>query len=547
MYKTIFSIYNGITISKDKQYPRPLEIKSRRGNISSMKSALFQKVKTLSQLRQTIRKLKKEGKKIVLCHGVFDLIHPGHIRHLTSAKKYGDILVITVTADKYIKKGPGRPIFQEALRAEVLSSLNMVDFVAILNSESAVEAIKALKPDYYVKGPDYKSRKKRSKIPQKLIDETQALQVFGGKTVFTDDIVFSSSKLISEYLSVYPKKTKEYLDDLKNRYSADYITDRLSTLENLKIIVIGDSIIDQYHYCFPVGKSSKEPLIVHQFMIDENFAGGVLATANHLASLTKNIHLVSLLGTKKSFEKFILKHLKTNITPKFFYRTDTSTTVKRRYLDRFTQQKLFQISYLNDDPIEPILEKKINKYLKVEIKKFDFVIVNDFGHGLLTEKLIRTICHEAKYLALNVQSNSANYGFNVITKYPRADFVCIDEHEIRLAAHDKYSDLRFLIKKIYKKMKSTLMIITRGSNGSLSYTEKGGFYETPALTDKVVDRVGAGDALFSIASPCAYKTLETEIIPFIGNVAGALQIQIVGHRKSIEFATMVKFINRLLI
>lgn len=526
----------------------PLVFFLRRGNISSMKSAYLQKIKTLSELRQILKKQKKEGKKIVLCHGVFDLIHPGHIRHLTSAKKYGDILVITVTADKYIKKGPGRPIFQEALRAEVLSSLNMVDFVAILNSESAVEAIKALKPDFYVKGPDYKSRKKTPNIPQKLIEETKALEVSGGKIVFTDDnIVFSSSKLISDYLSVYPQKTKEYLEDFKIRYSSDDITDRLSKLDNLKIIVIGDSIIDQYHYCFPVGKSSKEPIIVHQFMNDENFAGGVLATANHLASLSKNIHLVSLLGTKKSYENFILKHLKTNITPKFFYRSVSGTTVKRRYLDGFTQQKLFQISYLNDDPIEPVLEKKINKYLKAEIKKYDLVIVNDFGHGLLTEKLIRTICHESKYLALNVQSNSANYGFNVITKYPRADFVCIDEHEIRLAAHDKYSDLRFLIKKIYKKMKSTLMIITRGPKGALSYTEKGGFYETPALTDKIVDRVGAGDALFSITSPCAYKKMETEIIPFIGNVAGALQIQIVGHRKSIEFETMVKFINRLLI
>lgn len=512
-----------------------------------MKSAHIQKIKTLSQLRQIIRKLKKEGKKIVLCHGVFDLIHPGHIRHLTSAKKYGDILVITVTADKYIKKGPGRPVFQEALRAEVLSCLNMVDFAAILNSESAVEAIKALKPDYYVKGPDYKNRKKRSNIPQKLIDETQALEESGGKIVFTDDLVFSSSKLISDYLSVYPQKTKEYLDDLKNRYSADYITGRLSEIENLKIIVIGDAIIDQYHYCFPVGKSSKEPLIVHQFMDDENFAGGVLATANHLASLSKNIHLVSLLGTKKSYENFILKHLKTNITPKFFFRTDAGTTVKRRYLDGLTQQKLFQISYLKDDSIEPILEKKINKYLKAEIKKYDFVLVNDFGHGLLTEKLIRTICHEAKYLALNVQSNSANYGFNVITKYPRADFVCIDEHEMRLAVHDKYSDLKLLIKKIYKKMKSSLMIITRGPKGSLSYTEKGGYCETPALTERVVDRVGAGDALFSMTSPCAYNNIEPEIIPFIGNIAGALQIQIVGHRKSIEFVDMVKFINRLLI
>ena len=140
------------------------------------------------------------------------------------------------------------------------------------------------------------------------------------------------------------------------------------------------------------------------------------------------------------------------------------------------------------------------KYLKDHIKKFDLVVVNDFGHGLMTKKIIRFVCGKANYLALNVQANSANYGYNVITKYPHADFVCIDEQEIRLATHDKTGDVQNLIKKIYRKLRCKQIMVTRGNEGTVSYGSQG-FLQTPSLTDKVVDRVGAGDALFAITSP----------------------------------------------
>jgi len=505
-----------------------------------------EKIKTLKELGKIVRKLKKEGKKIVHCHGVFDLIHPGHIRHLSSAKKYGDILVVTITADEYVKKGPGRPIFKEDLRAEFLAALVHVDFVAINNSESAEEAIKKLKPDFYVKGPDYKDRKVPKGIPTKLTGEQEAIISVGGKLLYTDDIIFSSSKLINDYLESYPPKLKEFLSNFKSKYSADFIVEKLMTLAQLKILVVGDAIIDQYDFCLPMGKSSKEPIIVHKHIFEESYLGGALATANNVASLCKSVNILSVLGKKQSFESFILKKLKPEVIPTFFFRDDADTIIKRRFVDASTKQKLFQISMIKDDFIPEKVEKKILAYLKREINKFDLVIVNDFGHGMLTDRIIRSLCRKAKYLALNVQANSANYGFNIITKYSRADYVCIDEQELRLATHDKYSALEKLIKRIFKKMNCRDIIVTRGAEGSLSYSKDSGFIEVPSMTQRIVDRMGAGDTLFAITSPCVYARFDKEIVPFLGNVAGAIKVQNIGNRDTAGLAEITKFITRLL-
>ena len=106
-----------------------------------------------------IRK-KFEKKKIILAHGTFDFFHYGHLKHFKKAKKKADILVVSLTADKFIKKGPGRPIYNEKNRAEIISSFEFVDFVVVVNSFSGVEVINSLKPDFYSKGIEYKNKSK---------------------------------------------------------------------------------------------------------------------------------------------------------------------------------------------------------------------------------------------------------------------------------------------------------------------------------------------------------------------------------------------------
>jgi len=192
------------------------------------------------------------------------------------------------------------------------------------------------------------------------------------------------------------------------------------------------------------------------------------------------------------------------------------------------------------------LEKKICDYLNRHLKDFDMVLVADFGHGMLTSEIIRTVCEKAKFLAVNVQTNSSNIGFNVITKFPRADFICIDEPEIRLAMQDKTSALEDLTLKISKRMKCGNVIITRGHRGSLTYSRKDGFSEIPVLSKEVLDRVGAGDAFFSFAAPCVCVGQPMELVGFIGNAVGAMKVLIVGNRESVDPISLRKYIAALL-
>lgn len=502
------------------------------------------KIKSVSEAAKLIRQLKRNGKKVVQCHGVFDLLHPGHIRHFQSAKKFGDTLIVSITADKYVRRGPGRPVFNENIRAEVLAALEVVDYVSIIHEPTAISFLKKIRPDFYAKGPDYRAKDKD--VTRKIYDEERAIKSVGGELVFTDDETYSSSKLINTHLDTYAPQTKKYLSHLGRKYSIEDVQAVFSKAREMSVLVIGDAIIDQYHYCAPMGKSSKEPIVANRYMSNESFAGGVLATANHMAEIACKVDLITLLGVKATWEPFIRRNLARNVRAKFILRPNTGTIIKRRYVLQTPPRKLFEVCYLNDTNIDKATEGATATQLSKILHKVDVVVVNDFGHGFLTPRLIDQICRQAKVLALNVQTNSANAGFNLVTKYPRADLVCVDEVELRYAMHNRNGDIKMIAKQVQAQMNSRFLITTRGANGSLIYDNTGGFTDTPALTDKVVDAVGAGDALFAYTAPCFAAGAPADMLGFIGNVVGALAVQIVGNRQAVEMPDVIKFATRLL-
>ncbi len=510
-----------------------------------MKRNIYSKIKTINELSKVLTTLRKNGKKIVHCHGVFDLLHPGHIKYFESAKKKGDILAVTITKDQYVNKGPGRPIFNENLRAESVSAIECVDYVAINEWPTAVEAIKKLKPHFYVKGSDYARRE--TDVTGKIYEEEEAIKSVGGMIHFTDDITFSSSSLINTYFSPYPDEAKDFFQKFKKKYSPQDTINILKKIENVKVLIIGDVIIDEYHYCIGMGKTPKDNIIATKYLNEETFAGGVLAAANHLSGFCKKINLVTLIGNTNDYKDFIVNHLESNIKTNFYYRKDAPTVVKRRFVDPNFLTKLFEICYLDDTTYLPkTIENKICNYLHSHLSDFDVVIVTDFGHGLITPQIVKILCKEANFLAINVQTNSANIGFNLITKFSRADYVCIDEPEIRLASHDRFSDVEKLILNISKKLNCEKIIITRGHKGSLAYSKKEGFSEIPVFSKKIVDRIGAGDAYFSITSPCVFNNNPMDVVGFIGNAVGAMKVLIVGNRSHIEPIPLFKYISTLL-
>lgn len=501
------------------------------------------KIVSLDELEKRVGEFKKQGKKVVQCHGVFDLLHPGHILHFEAAKREGDVLIVTLTKDEYVGKGPGRPVFNQRLRAESIASLGCVDFVALNEWPIAVETIKKLKPDVYAKGADYENP--QDDLTGKIRDEEEAVRAGGGRIHFTHEVTFSSTEILNRHYMVYPDQAQVYLENFRKKYKVPEIIDRLKGLEDLKVLVIGDTIIDEYHYCQPMGKSPKESIVASKYLREEAFAGGILACANHTAGFCGNVQVVSVLGKENSQEDFILDHLKPHIKTKFFYRDDAPTIIKRRYVWDPFLVKLFEVVFLDDRPLPEKTEKQVASHLEKVLGQYDMVIVTDYGHGFLTPGLIELICKKARFLAVNTQTNSANTGYNTIGKYPRADYVCIDEPEMRLAHQDKFGDLKDLILKTAKDLNCQYVTVTRGHLGSLTYSKEDGFFETPIFSKEIVDRVGAGDAFLAVTAPCVAKKVPSDLLGFIGNTVGALAVRIVGNRTAVEPVPLFKFITAL--
>lgn len=509
-----------------------------------MQAIINQKVKTLDELSEIIQQLKRKGKRVVHCHGVFDLLHPGHIRYFHAAKREGDVLVVTLTQDRYVGKGPGRPVFNQQLRLESIAALECVDYVALNEWPTAVETIQKIRPDVYVKGKEYEKRE--DDITGEIYNEEEAVCAVGGRIHFTDEITFSSTELLNTHFHVFPEEAKDFLNRFRSKYSSKEIVQRLKDLSKLRILVIGDTIIDEYHYCEGMGKSPKDSIVTTRFTGEERFAGGVLATANHVADFCKDVRLVTCLGTENNHEEFILGHLKPNIQPEFFYRDDAPTIVKRRFVDRSFLTKMFQVCFLNDIPLPKHIEDEVCECLGENLKDYDLVITSDFGHGFIGQNIVDILSQESRFLAVNTQTNSANTGYNLITKYPRADYICIDEPEIRLAMSSKFGDIKELMNKVSDKINCKNVTVTRGHSGSITYSGNGEFHEIPVLSHDVVDRVGAGDAYLSITSPCVAMGYPMDMVGFIGNAVGALAVLIVCNRSSVEQVTLFKFITTLL-
>ncbi len=502
------------------------------------------KVRSLAELSEVMEEARRLGKRIALCHGVFDLLHPGHILHFKQAREKGDILVVTVTPDRFVKKGPGRPVFREGLRLTTIAALGDVDYVALNEWPSAVETIKRLKPHVYVKGSDYASP--TNDFTGRIVDEENAVKSVGGEIFFTDGEAFSSSHLINRFFSDYPDQTRAYLEAFRRRYGAQEILGRLKGLSDLRALVVGEAILDQYCYCIPMGKSPKETIVSTRFTTEEHFAGGSLAIANHLAGFCREVSLVTVLGEDAAQMEFIRSKLKPNVQLEAIRAHDRPSIIKRRYLEPSFLTKMFEVQYLDDTPLPEELEEKVQSRMGRLLEGSDFLVAADFGHGLMTPNLRRFVSSSGKFLALNTQSNSANLGFNPVTKYRRADFVCIDEPELKLAAQTKYGDLTPLVAEVRGRLDAQCILVSRGANGSVIFPAAGSVVETPALAVKVVDRTGAGDALFSVASACMFQGFPIDMVGFIGNCVGALAVEIVGNREPVDPVLLYKFITSVL-
>ncbi len=502
-------------------------------------------VLSLDQLLETLNKLRSEGPlKVVHCHGVFDLVHIGHIRHLEAAKRLGDLLIVTVTPDEFVNKGPSRPIFPDTQRAEALGALACVDYVAINRWPTSIETISMLKPNLYVKGQEY--RQEAQDITGKIGEEIAAVRAQGGEVAFTNEIVHSSTQLIQDHLSPLDPLLRAFVSEFQSQHSFEDVKRYIDGASKLKVLVVGETIIDEYQYCDVIGKSSKEPTLVAKRTDLERFAGGILAVANHVADFCDQVSMLTVLGQTNPMQAFVESHLHPKVESHFVMRDDGPTIIKRRFVDRYLFQKLFELYDLNDVELNDHDNQVLCQSLEELLPQHDVVIVVDYGHGFLSQRAIQLLCEKSKFLAVNTQCNAGNQGYHTISHYERANFVVTTEKELRLEARSRGGDLKEVIHQVAKRLAYDNVCITLGKHGCLVFNSREGFVEAPALTDRVVDRIGAGDAFLAVAALCAAQKAPLPIIGLAGNAAGAQAVATVCNLEPVRRMTLLRHLQALL-
>ena len=505
-----------------------------------MKKKIFE----LKELSKICFNLKKNKKKISLCHGVFDLLHPGHINHFQQAKEGSDILIVSVTSDKNVIKGPGKPYFTEKLRLDSLAALEVIDFVVLSEHKSAVNIIKNLKPTYYVKGSDYKNS--NEDVTGKITSEVKEVKKHGGNIIFTSGKVFSSSKIINKEF-FYNDEQNKFFRKLKQRYNNQTIIKYVDKLLNFNPLIIGESIIDEYVFCNPIGKSGKETYMVLQKEKTEKYLGGVLSMAQNLSIFVKKLNLLTSLGTIESHKKKIINELKKNINLSYILKKNSPTILKKRFLESIDNTKLLGIYSISNEEYSKYEEENlIKKFQKIK-RNVDLIILSDYGHGFFSNKIRNEINKLKMFKAINVQVNSSSIGYNTISKYKKADLVLMNEKELRHELRDKISNHIDLIKKLQKIIKCKYIAITRGKKGATIFSTKTKkSIQVPAFARNVVDKVGAGDTLYPILSLCLKGKIPMDLSLFLASISAAINSENYASKYTLNKIYFKKFIEHCL-
>lgn len=500
------------------------------------------KIVTFEQLKDI--RAAHPNKKIVHCHGVFDLFHYGHLLHLQSAKEHGDILVVTVTPDQFVNKGPGRPHYTESKRIQVLAALEIVDHIALNQTPKAIEAILALKPDVYIKGPDYKN--KEADRSGGIKEEENAVNSVGGKLAFTNDQVESSSQLINRYMGLWDSKQQEVLETLRTNVGLESAIKEIDALSELKILVVGEPIVDTYVFCRPDSLSSKSPTVSASYLYQEDYTGGSLAIANHLASMGCKVSLLMTHGGEDYFRELLKSNMNPSIDIKDHVLHGIPTPRKTRYMIPFRSQRIFELQNVKADQWIKHNPRLFNWDFQELAREHDIVIMADFGHGLFESDVLRTVKKIETFKALNVQTNSGNFGFNLFTKHESYDYLSIDERECRIALQDRLSPIEELAPKVASYLEDKATSVTLGTEGSMYFDEMGESYRCPTFFKDVVDSTGAGDAYFALTSALVYMQTPQTLIPFLGNCCAGLKTMILGNKHSVSKSDLVRTVTGLL-
>ncbi len=501
-----------------------------------------QKILSFAEAPAVFDQLRTAGQTLVQCHGTFDLLHPGHFYHLEEAKALGDVLVVTVTGSKYVNKGPGRPYFNDQLRAKSLAALACVDYVVVVPHVAAVEAIECVKPAIYCKGREYADPE--SDVTGNIHDDLKTVEKYGGKVAYVGSVVFSSSKLLNQHIDHLPERIKEFCRELSSTCSPENFRDAVNAFAELKILLIGDIIFDRYSYVTVQGLTSKASIVSTRYLYDDLQPGGTIAVYRHLKQFTPHVRMISLAGTEDWSRAELRKHLAED--DDLVVRSEHFTSIiKHRYVSPLSEgkelTKYFSVNYIDDQPPAPEQVDAVLRTIEKEISRVDLVVVADFGHGVMQNAVRDFVQAKAGFLALNCQTNSNNHGFNIINRqYHRVNCFSLDQTEMLLATGRRHIDFRAELEKLKETFSSEYAWLTRGSVETLGLKTGEKPCACLPLEAEVTDTVGAGDAFFAVAAMAARKNYSNPLATFMGQLAGAQAVKFVGNTLSVSKAVLLK-------
>lgn len=486
--------------------------------MTKAEQSLFErKIKTPQQLSELLGPPPRH-QKVIMCHGTFDLVHPGHIRHLIYAKSKAQILIASLTSDAFIEKANHRPFVPQELRAMNLAALEVVDYVVIDFNAKPLENLRIIKPDYFAKGYEYS----QAGIHPKTLEEKEVVESYGGELLFTPgDIVYSSSAIIE---TSPPNLAHHKLGSLMDAVGITFrqLREVAGSLGGTKVHVVGDTIVDSYTYCMLIGGNTKTPTFSVKFDRQVDFVGGAGIVSKHMKAANADVTFTTVLGND-SLKDYVLKDLDTHGIRCNAVIDPTRPT---------TQKNLFTAGgyrLLKVDSVDnrSISEKIVNEFAThVACTKADAVVFSDFRHGIFNGSTIPQLTKAIPDGPFKVADSQVATRWGNILDFQGFDLITPNEREARFALGDQDSIVRPLALDLYRKAGCKYLILKLGERGIITYRAPDpnvrSFFTIDSFAEHVVDAVGAGDALLAYSTLALTVTKDPLIASILGSVAAAL-------------------------
>ncbi len=474
------------------------------------------KIVTLPRLRTLRSGLADEGLTLVQCHGCFDIVHPGHVRHLKYAARQGDRLVVSITADAFVNKGPGRPMFPHDLRAENMAALEFVDFVLVHHEETAAGLLGEVRPDIYIKGAEYASNN-----DPRFEEERAIVERHGGRVVFSSpDVVFSSTSIVRSIkensgsrLDGTPLAQLAQQHDL----STAMIRDVLGRASGKRVVVVGESIIDVYQHCQWPLAASEHPMLSLRPTETQRFDGGAAVIAKHLASLGQRPLLCTPLDDDEQSKAFLAR-MEADGVEVVAIPCDHPLPHKTRYV--VGRDKVMKIDSSTRYAMEPRHVAGAIDRLRRE-ERIDAMVVADFGLGFLSDGLAGQIIAGLRDRAGIVLGDVSGMHCGLLAMRG-ADVLCPCESELRHAMSDHDSPLQVVAMGLLERLDAKVLCVTLGDKGLVAFTRDRGVFEMPAMIHDPADVLGCGDALLSALGAAMLGGANLVQASYIGSIAAAV-------------------------